>query len=63
MREVTKDEFFAAIGNQNVHPSVQGDWPYTSRFLNRQTGREAGRIEEFLPPGKFRPARRYLLPE
>jgi hypothetical protein len=26
MRVVTRDEFFAAIGNLNVHPSPEGPW-------------------------------------
>lgn len=30
MRKVTQDEFFKAIGNKNVHPKIQGSYPYTS---------------------------------
>jgi hypothetical protein len=30
MREVTKDEFFATVGQQNVHPYMVTDrYPYT----------------------------------
>lgn len=43
MRQVTKDEFYAAVGPHNVHPRIVEPWPYTSifEFPNR---REFGRI-------------------
>ena len=30
MRKVTQQEFYLAIGNKNVHPQIQGKYPYTS---------------------------------
>lgn len=47
MRPVTKDEFYAAIGNLNVHPQIQpGPYPYTSlwkRLDNRNViGKSVG---------------------
>jgi len=42
-REVTKDEFYAAM-NQNVHPTPVGKYPYTSIFKTPD-GREVGRID------------------
>lgn len=49
LREVTHEEFFAAIGQTDAHPSIlPGSYPYTSAFLTRQgghyMGREIGRI-------------------
>ena len=44
MKQVTKDEFFATIGQLNVHPTPTGDkYPYTSIFKH-PNGVEAGRI-------------------
>ena len=31
-REVDKDTFYAAIGQQNVHPTPMGKYPYASHF-------------------------------
>jgi len=47
--EVTREEFFAAIGLRNLHPSPEGEWPYTSNFKT-QMGHSYGRIEPVLHP-------------
>ena len=44
MKEVTQDEFYASIKALDVHPRIEGNYRYTSRFVHRG-GREAGRIE------------------
>jgi hypothetical protein len=31
-KQVTKDQFYAAIGPLNVHPCPIGEYPYTSEF-------------------------------
>ena len=55
MRQVTKDQFYAAVGPLNVHPSIQpGSWPYTSLWKlqsgdQRTVGKTVGRLEQ---PGK-----------
>lgn len=43
MTEVTKDVFYKTIGRLNVHPSVQGPYPYTSIFRTID-GIERGRV-------------------
>lgn len=43
LTEVTKEEFFAAIGPQDCHPRIEGRWPYTSIF-EKPDRREVGRI-------------------
>ena len=43
MRETTKDEFFKFISPLNVHPSIEGKFPYTSIFKT-PSGIERGRI-------------------
>jgi hypothetical protein len=43
MRKVTGEEFYRKIGPLNVHPQIQGSWPYTS--LWKLTGHsDSGRI-------------------
>lgn len=32
MKEVTQQEFYDVIGKKDVHPSVVGQYPYTSEF-------------------------------
>lgn len=54
MQEVTKEEFYRAIyeGNLNVHPTVEGRYPFTSVF-KFPSGRVFGKVvdrEEI--PGK-----------
>jgi len=35
MKEVTRDQFFAGIGNSDCHPSPKGNFPYTSYWKTR----------------------------
>jgi hypothetical protein len=53
VKQVTRDQFFAAMRDRNVHPSIRrGPWPYTSDWkLNAGTGPVIGRSEERLLPG------------
>lgn len=60
-REVTKDEFYRAIGPQDVHPSPQGRWPYTSLFKTR-AGVVRGKAEDYKPEGSGLTKTRYWLP-
>ena len=66
MREVTKDEFYGIIMTKklNVHPKIEGHYPYTSRFLF-PSGKEFGRIEPVIkkPADRFNPKERYLVME
>lgn len=61
-REVTKEEFFRVIGPQNVHPTPEGKYPYTSIYKT-PSGRERGKSVGYIPEGKGLPEHRYLLPE
>jgi len=48
MRQVTKDDFYAAMGPLNVHPTITNDkWPYTSDWMVGRVvvGRTVGRLE------------------
>lgn len=51
MRAVSKDQFYKAIGNLNVHPTIVTDkYPYTSewRMLDGQRaliGKSVGRMD------------------
>lgn len=54
-REVTHDEFWAAVMStpHNVHPTPEGAYPYTSVFnviSGTLRGREFGRIVPDVPP-------------
>lgn len=53
MTEVSKDDFYEAIGKLNVHPQIVGKYPYTSIFKD-PGGVEHGRIDA---------EGRYFLPE
>ena len=44
MKEVTKKEFFEAIGHQDAIVSVKGNYPYTSNFTLRNSQRLLGQI-------------------
>lgn len=44
MKEVTKDEFYAAIGEQDACVRVTGDYPYTSLFELRNTRQLVGKV-------------------
>jgi hypothetical protein len=61
-REVTKDEFFNAIGPKNVHPTPEGKYPYTSVFYDPNR-REHGRIVGELKDGTHTVVNRYYLPD
>lgn len=60
-KQVTREEFFAAIGPQNVHPCPVGPYPYTSVFKT-PAGHERGRIVETMQEGKAHPSAAYFLP-
>jgi hypothetical protein len=60
-REVSKDEFFKAIGSQDVHPSPVGPWPYTSLFKTR-SGDVRAKIVNTIPEGAGLPVSRFFLP-
>jgi len=62
MREVTRDEFYNAIRDMNVHPRIVGRFPYTSLFL-MPSGYEVGFVVGSLPRGSGSPVRRYYLCE
>ena len=60
-REVTKEEFYSVIGPQNVHPRVEGKFPYTSTFVT-QSGYERGKAIDYIQVGRAIIETRYLLP-
>ncbi len=43
MRKVTSEEFYRKVGHLNVHPQIQGSWPYTSLW-KLQGYQDAGRV-------------------
>ena len=61
-REVSKDEFFAVIGPQNVTPTIiNGKYPYSSDYITPY--REVrGKSVGYLPEGSALEAKRYYLP-
>ena len=65
-RQVSKDEFFTAIGPQNVTPSISSSsrWPYSSDYIDYITPmREVrGKSVGYLPEGSALEAKRYYLP-
>lgn len=60
-KEVPQDEFYAAIGPQDAHPSIMGKWPYTSLYKTRQ-GAVLGKAEDYLPEGSALTKTRFYLP-
>ena len=62
MREVSKEEFFKVIGPKNVHPTILGNWPYTSDFRSPD-GKSHGRIENRMKPNSGLTEAHYFLPE
>jgi len=57
MREVSKDAFYAAVKNLNVHPRHIGSYPYTAIFEIQDGSRaEVGRI---VPDSESMPGLRY----
>lgn len=61
-REVSKDEFYAAMGPLNVTPVPTGPYPYTSLFKTPD-GVTHGKAVGYYPEGSALPASRYFLPE
>lgn len=44
MKQVPKDQFYAAMNPLDVHPSIQpGRWPYTSLWKERHSDRIRGK--------------------
>lgn len=62
MKEVTQEEFYRVIGPQNVTPTPEGNWPYTSYFRTPM-GELRGKVINYLPEGEGLTKKRYLLPE
>lgn len=61
-REVSKDDFFKAIGSQNVMPKIIADrWPYSSDYVT-PTRAVIGKSVGYLPEGSALAAKRYYLP-
>lgn len=60
-REVSKEDFYAEIGPQNVSPTADGKWPYTSRFVTPR-GDVRGICEDYLTEGYGLTESRYFLP-
>jgi len=54
MRKVTTEEFYRKIGPLNVHPQIQGSWPYTSLWKlidHRENGRVVGKSVDVFQNG------------
>ena len=62
MREVSKEEFRSSLRGKNVHPWIEGNFPYTSRFIF-PNGHEHGRIVDSLPRHQGIPVSTYFLRE
>ncbi len=58
--EVTKDEFYAAMGRMDVHPQPVGPYPYTSLFKTK-SGEVLGKAVDYFPEGKALYETRYYL--
>lgn len=57
-RETTQKEFFAVIGPLDVHPRVEGSWPYTAFFedkARRVHGKTTGHPTRYFLPTKQAP--------
>lgn len=55
MRKVTTEEFYRKVGPLNVHPQIQGSWPYTSlwKLLGySDNGRVVGKSVDVFDNGK-----------
>lgn len=60
-REVSESEFYQAIGGLDVHPRIDGQYPYTSVFLDK--GRVVrGVIRPVSADIEWPPVYRHLLP-
>lgn len=64
MKQVTRQEFFAAVGQKNVHPSIRRtSWPYTTDWkLQAGIGAIVGKSEDRLIPGSALTETLYFLP-
>lgn len=61
-REVSEDEFYDAIGPQNVSPMiVRGSFPYTSVFVTPD-GQQRGKAIDYRTAGGGTIEKRYMLP-
>jgi hypothetical protein len=49
-RAISRDEFFATVGQLNVHPSSQDNYPYTS-FWKTPNGQIMGKTIQYHPDG------------
>lgn len=61
-REVTKEEFYTAIGGLDVTPYPTGVWPYMSLWKTRN-GSVYGKAEGYLKEGSALESTRYWLPK
>ena len=62
-KEVTKTQFFAhimSIHNKNIHPKIEGNYPYSSDFLDT-AGESHGKIVP-LDQEDAHAGNKYLLP-
>lgn len=62
MREVSCDEFYEAIGTQNVHPWPTGLYPYKTLFRT-QSGEVRGVAEGYFVEGSGLARTRYWIPD
>lgn len=61
-REVSKDEFYRVIGQQDVSASiVNSKWPYTMEFVTPDR-KVRGKRVGYLPEGSALEAKKYYLP-
>lgn len=40
LQPVTREQFFAAVGNLDVHPRIVSDWPYRSEWRLQDNSRK-----------------------
>lgn len=60
MQTVTQDEFYRRLSTLDVHPRLEGKYPYTSVFRYRD-GREVGRIVGEMKTGHAFPVYTYQI--
>lgn len=62
MKKVSKEEFFAAIGPRDVHPTITNDkYPYKADWKTRIGRQVVGRSEGFVKDGVA--GTNYFLPD
>jgi hypothetical protein len=61
VKEVTKEEFYKAIGPRDCHPHIEGPYPYTSIYYTPSRV-EVGRIVDAMLEGGGMPVSSYFLP-